>query len=622
MTSETAERFAFKAEIQQLLDILVHSLYQDEEVFLRELISNASDALSRVKLELLKGQAALDASVELGIWIEGNEAEGTLAVRDSGVGMTREELVENLGTIAQSGARSFVERLRELNGGSASSQEVIGQFGVGFYAVFMVADEVTVTSRSYQPEAEAAFWRSSGQGSFEVGPAEMEGRGARVELKLKESARSYARAARLREIIREHSNFVAYPIYLKDGGEWQKVNEQTALWRERPQGVSEETYREFYQQRALDPEPPLRTIHFTADSPIQFYALLFIPSTRERLPWRNEDYGLTLYARKVLIQENVKDLLPPYLRFIEGVVDSEDLPLNVSRETVQATPLVSRIRRALTGRVTSELTRLAEEDSAGYERFFRAFGVFLKEGVATDASAQGLADLLRFSSSKSGGGLTSLEGYLGRMKALQKELYYLLGDDPGVVAGSSHLDPFRARDLEVLYLTDPVDPFLLMGLSEYRGHPLKSVDEAGLELPEGETPRLETPADEGFISLGAFAKRILGRRVSGVREGKLLTESPARLVSPSGATNFYRAQRLMGREVSLPERILELNPKHELVRMLAERLEADADDPLLPLLVEQLFENELLKEGLHPNPAEMAPRIQKLMAALSREKQT
>ena len=625
MPSDTAEHIEFKAEIKQLLDILIHALYTEREVFLRELVSNASDALSRVKLELLKSQAQVhDPEAELAIWLEPEPEKGRLVVRDSGVGMSQQELVENLGTIAHSGAKAFVEHLRELNGGdSASSREVIGQFGVGFYSVFMVADQVRVTSRSARPEAEAAYWRSDGQGSFEVGPAAMEARGTRIELELKEDARAFAQPERLRDIVKRHSNYVPFPIYLRAGDGWERLNSQSALWRERPQTVSSEQYASFYQQLTFDHEEPLRTLHVTADMPLQFYALLFLPRRRERLLLRGaDDYGLTLYARKVLIQEKFKGLLPPYLRFVEGVVDSEDLPLNVSRESVQATPLIARLRKVLSGRVSSDLEQFAQEDPEGYQDFFREFGVFLKEGVASDpSSAQVFVNLLRFPSSKAeAGALTSLRDYVQRMKREQQDIYYLLGDDLKVAASSSHLDPFRERDLEVLFLTEPIDSFLLMGLSSYEGRPLRNIDEAGLDLPETGPQPLETPADEAVVSLTAFAKQVLGERVAAVRSSKLLTASAARLVNPAGgeSASFQRAQRLMGREVSLPKRILELNPRHALVKALAARLEEDANDPLLPVLIEQLYENELLAEGLHPNPAEMIPRIRQLMDAASK----
>lgn len=607
---------AFQADVERLLEILVHSLYREREVFLRELIANASDALSRVKLELLQSRTVHDPQVELAIYLEADEAALTLTVRDSGVGMTQDELLENLGTIARSSARALLELERA---GEATGGELIGQFGVGFYAAFMVAETVTVTSRSARPEAEAAFWRSSGQGGFEVGPARQEARGTAVELKLKPEALEFLRPERLREVVRKHANFIAYPIYLKEGDDWVKLNAQSALWREPPGGVDEATYAAFYRQLTLDAEPPLRTIHVRADTPIQFYALLYLPSRRDPFFGLRDEHGLALYARKVLIEPHAKALLPPYLRFVAGVVDAEDLPLNVSRETVQDTPLVARIRKVLVARVLAELARLAEDDPEAYGRFFREFGGFLKEAVATDpSSSQGFVELLRFPSTKTdakaeAGELVSLASYAARMKPEQKAIYYLLADDLAAAADAGSLDPFRQRDLEVLLLTDPMDTFLLMGLGEYRGTPLKSVSEAGLELPGA--PQIEVPLADEFIALAAFAERRLGERVAQVRAGRLLSQSPARLLSPAGDTGFYRAQRLMGREVAVPKQVLELNPEHALIRTLARRLAA-GDEALPGLVLEQLYDTELLAAGLHPNPAAMVPRLQRLLAFL------
>ncbi len=627
-TSKKAKQIEFKAEIKQVLDILIHSLYSEQEIFLRELVSNASDALNRFKVESLKsGNNVLDPSAELGVWIVADKEANTLTIRDTGIGMSQEDMTTYLGTIAHSGAKNFIEAMKSLNkGDTKSTTDVIGQFGVGFYSVFMVADEVTVTSRSFEPEAVASYWKSSGEGSYEVGEAEKAERGTTIEIKLKEDAKEYAETYRIRQIIKEHSDFVAFPIYLEEEsyaeetkGEkvFNQVNAQTALWRERPADVDDDKYKSFYQQLTFDFQEPTKTIHFQAEMPIQFYALLFIPSRRDYKMFQKQDeYGLKLYARKVLISENFKELLPPYLRFIEGVVDSEDLPLNVSREMVQNTPMVARIKKALVGRISTELERLAKDDEV-YKKFYSEFSVFLKEGIASDAgSTEKFVDLLRFSSSATeADNMTSLNDYLGRMKEDQKDIYYVLGDSKAVVSRSSHLDYFKKNDLEVLFFTDPIDSFMIMGLNEYQGKQLKSIDDAELELPEEEN-KIETPKDEGVIALIAYIKQTLGDRVEDVRESKVLTDSAARLLSPAGAGNsgYVRAQRLMGQDFEVPKRILELNPKSDVIKDLAARYTANKEDALLPIFVEQLFENELLAEGIHPNPADMIPRLQQLMS--------
>lgn len=632
----------FRAEIQQLLDILVHSLYTEREIFLRELISNASDALNRVQFEMLTNREVVDEKAELAVWIEADEANRTLIIRDTGIGMTREEMVENLGTIARSGAKNFLQALSEADRKKQGiTTDMIGQFGVGFYSVFMVAEKVTVTSRSYRPGAEAAVWSSTGQGTYTIAPADKSSRGTTVEVRLKEEAKEFAQAYRLRQVIKTHSDFVAFPIYLKEEKpaagdkeagkeEYSQVNQQTALWRQSPRDVEDEKYKSFYQQFTLDFGEPLLRVHTSADAPVQFYALLFVPSKRDyRLFGLKEDYGLKLYSRKVLIRENFKELLPNYLRFVEGVVDSEDLPLNVSREMVQATPLLEKIKAVLLRRISSDLESLAEEKPETYRTFWKEFGMFIKEGIAIDHDNRSkFVNLLRFQSSQgeNADDLVSLSQYVGRMKPDQKAIYYVIGDSYSVLAHSPHLEYFKKHALEVLYLTDPMDSFMLVGLTEYEGKPLKNVDDADLELPAADQPADEQPAEalpgDEFETLVARFKKVLGERVVDVRESKLLTDSPGRLVNPADAlnTSMQRVQRLLGKDYEVPKKILEINRSSGLIRDVSTRLSANPEDPLIDLLIEQLYESALLVEGIHPNPADMIPRIQQLMEAAARQR--
>ena len=623
------ETIAFKTEITQLLDILVHSLYTEREIFLRELLSNASDALHRFKLESLGQGEVADPALEPGIWIEPDADAGTLTVRDSGRGMSRDELVQNLGTIAHSGARRFAEAMKELNqGDSASARDLIGRFGVGFYSVFMVADEVEVRSRSLAPQEEPARWLSRGDGSFEVGAAEDCERGTEVRLHLKEDAREFLEPQRLRHIVRTHSNYVPFPIYLREDGAWTQVNDRTALWRERPGSVSDEQHRSFLGQLRFGAEAPLLTVHLQADVPLQFYALLYVPEHRDPMALRDPDGdGLRLYARKVLIEEHNRSLLPRWLRFMVGVVDAEDLPLNVSRETVQATPALSRIRTVLGKRVVGEIARLAEEDAERFERFLHEYGPFLKEAVATDPGRdERIPDLLRFTTTR--GRAVSLKDYVERMKDSQNEIYYVQADDVGSALASPHLEPFERRDLEVLVLEGPLDAFLPMGLPMYHDHALRDVGDADLELPDvPERDGAERPAGDGAAELDdALFDRLLerfrsslGERVAEVRESRLLERGPARLVAPAGApAGMERLRRLTEEGYQAAPRVLELNRRSELLRHLGERLRADPDDALLDELIVQLFETQLLLEGLHPNPAAMAARIERLLTAASR----
>jgi molecular chaperone HtpG len=616
-TNETIESFEFRAEIQQLLNILVHSLYTEREIFLRELVSNASDALNRVQFEMLTNRDVHDPDAELAIRLKVDEDARTLTVSDTGIGMTRDELVEDLGTIAHSGAAAFLQQLEQAQ---RPSVEMIGQFGVGFYSVFMVAEEVRVVSRSYRPGSEAVEWVSDGGTTYLLRPGTREGRGTDVVVKLKEDAAEFAQAWRLEQIVKKHSDFVAFPIYVGDSE--TPANRRAAPWRQSPSELTEEQYDDFYKHLTLDFEKPLLHTHLVTDAPVNIRGILYVASKRERgMLSVRADHGLKLYIHNVLIEEYNKDLLPAYFRFVDGVVESEDLPLNISRETVQSSPTARRVQRALTRKLTKELETLAEQEPEGYATFWREFGPFLKEGVATDAAAKGdLLPLLRFFSSKGDGALVSLAAYKERMSADQSAIYYVLGDDLKSVVHSPHLDYFRAHDLEVLYLVDPIDGFMIVGLQEYEGVPLQNVDDAGLELPEEDKAEVGTaeaiPEADFNRLVGRFVK-VLGDRVVEVRESKMLRDSPCRLVSPDDAPlrDMARVYRMLDREFEVPKRILEINRRHPIVANLAHLVTLTPEDEIIDATIEQLFENQLLVEGLHPNPAEMIPRIQKLMEA-------
>ncbi|MBL8155770.1 MAG: molecular chaperone HtpG [Anaerolineae bacterium] len=618
-----AETFTFQAEIQQLLDILVHSLYTEREIFLRELVSNASDALNRVQFEQLTNRDILDADAELAIEIHVDEAANTLTISDTGIGMTHDDLVNNLGIIARSGAKAFIEAMKQ-SGSAAPSTDVIGQFGVGFYSVFMVADKVRVVSRSHLQDGQAFAWESTGGATYTIEPGERESRGTDVTVYLKEDAKEFASAWRVKDIIRKHSDYVAFPIYV--GDEEEPTNKQQAIWRQDPKEISAEQYDDFYKMLTFDFEKPLRHIHMRADVPLQFYALLYIPSSTERgiLSPRKEP-GLKLYARKVLIQDYSKDLLPEYLQFVQGVVDSEDLPLNVSRESVQANRVMANLKKTLTSKVLSELKRMAQKDTAEYLKVYKAFSRFIKQGIAVSPMDRSdIEPLLYFQTTRgSAEDWASLEDYVGRLAANQEDIYYIIGDDYASGSRSPHLDAFRQRGIEVLYLVDPVDPVLLMGLPDFKGRKLRNVDEADIdlsaigELKEETAPPRESLADDTFEALrGRFAEG-LGERVRDVRASKTLTGSPARLISDEAdpGRNMFRLNRLLDREVELPIKILELNPRHPLLHNLSGMVAANPENPLIDVVIQQVFETALLQEGLHPDPASMAERLTLLMQA-------
>ncbi|MDT8304693.1 MAG: molecular chaperone HtpG, partial [Anaerolineae bacterium] len=604
--SEHPSDYRFQAEMRQLLHILVHSLYQDREIFLRELISNASDALTQMRFEQLTNQNVVDPERELAVHLRVEERDGEkwLIVEDSGIGMNRDEIIENLGTIAQSGARAFLERLDE---GEVSAGDVIGQFGVGFYSVFMVADLVRVVSRSYRPADEAVSWVSRGDDSFHVEGADKERRGTRIEIKLRDDAEEFASEWRLKEIVKRHSDFVSYPIYL-DG---EQINQQRPLWRRAPAEVEQDEYNSFYQQMTRDFQEPLAVIHLHADAPVHVRALLFVPALRDRgvLAARTEP-GVMLYSHNVLIQAYNTSLLPRWLSFVDGVVESEDLPLNVSRETVQSNRFIRQLGKVLRRRVVRRLEELAADEPEKYAQFWQQHSRTVKEGLATDPpDVETVMPLLRYDSSKEEG-LTSLDDYIKRMPEGQEAIYYVLGDDVRSVARSPHLDPFRERDLEVLYWVDPLDPFLAPIVSQYRDYPLRNVDDADLALPGAEDGAEEEDttsaaiADADFNRLvGRFVK-VLGDRVHEVRASQVLRRSPARLVSPEGTANreLQRIHRYLDQEYEIPRKILELNRRHPLVVDLARLVSSEPDAAVIDLAVEQLFESALVQEGLHPNP--------------------
>lgn len=642
MEATTANSYTFKAEVKQLLTILAHSLYKERDIFLRELISNASDALTRIQFEMLTNREVLDADAELAIRIETpdskeddadasndasndapNDAPKVLIIRDSGIGMTRADLERNLGTIAQSGARDFLSKLET---GKIEPGDMIGQFGVGFYSVFMVAEEVRVISRSHHlNESNAYAWISDGSDQFRIEPATKADRGTEIHITLKKDAEEYAQAWKLRQIIKKHSDFVRFPIFIGD----EQANQQTSLWRKNASEVSADDYKQFYQQLTYDFEEPLTKIHFSSDAPVNVRALLFISNKREKtMMSARKEPGVMLYSHNVLIQEYCNDLLPKWLNFVDGVVDSEDLPLNVSRETVQNNRVMKQLAKTIRARVLRELKSIAEKDADKYTAFWNEYGRAIREGIAIDHEAKDeTMPLLRYAASKSDGKLLSLEDYVKQMAEGQNELYYVLGDDLKSVAHSPHLDPFKARDLQVLYWVDPLDAYIAPMLNEYQGKKFRNIDDPELELPpiadkdEPENKESDSVTDADFGILISRIKQILGDRIVDVKASKVLKDSPIRLVSPKDDMDRERGRlnRFFDREYKVPKKLVEINRTHPIITDLAKMLNHPLGSELVDLSIEQMYDSALVQEGLHPNPADMLPRIQRLMAmALNR----
>jgi molecular chaperone HtpG len=613
--SDVAEKqeFAFQAEIKQLLHLLAHSLYQSKEIALRELVSNASDALDKMRYVSLTDQAHRD-DAPLEIVIEGRKDERLLIVRDNGVGMTHDELVRNLGTIAHSGSLEFLKNAASQSKGDLS---LIGQFGVGFYSAFMLADNVRVRTRSYQ-ESQGWEWESDGSGTFRVAPAEGLPRGTEVILHLKDDVSDFADDSRIRSIVTRYSSFVPHPIRV--GGE--VVNSQKPIWVEPKSQVTEEQYQQFYQHLThRTNESPLWHLHLAADSPIQFRAILYCPPTNmELLGFGRVEHGVSLCAKRVLVQNDCRELLPDFLRFLYGVVDSEDLPLNVSRETLQDNTVIRKIRNTLVKGVLDKLQKMSEESPDEFRTFYQQFGGPLKEGVASDYTHRDrLAKLLRFTSSRTEGtGTVSLDEYIKRSIPDQKAIYYLGGPDLASVKKSPNLEIFRRRGIEVLFLTDPIDEFVLSSLHTYDGKDLTSIDAADIDLPGTDSevePKTEPESKGGLTRVLDLFRSALGDRVKEVRESKRLTDSPCCLVNADGSlsTQMQRLLKMANKDFPAAQRIFEINPSAPLIRRLTS-LSANPDhDEFIKKCGLQLWSNALLLEGALTEPEELVSRSQSFM---------
>lgn len=608
-TMETKE---FQTEIRQLLDIVINSLYTDREIFLRELVSNAADASEKLRYIQLTGQEIKDKDQPLEIRITPDENARTLTIEDAGLGMTKEDLIENLGTIAHSGSKAFIQRLAEA--GDKKDVNLIGQFGVGFYSAFMVADKVTLTSRSYQLDAQGYRWESDGKGSYSISEEEDLPRGTRITLYLKEDAVDFSKTETVKRVIKQYSSFVPYPVLVNE----DKINTVQALWTKNKNEITDEEYTEFYKFIANAYDEPMFKMHFSSDAPININALLFVPKENlERFGFGRMEAGINIYCKKVLIQEKSKGILPEWLRFLRGVVDSEELPLNISRETMQDSALVAKLNKVVTSRFLKFLESQAKTEPETFKDFWKEFGIFIKEGAANDFTHRNdLVKLLRFESSKTTEGeLISLADYLERMKEGQEAIYYVNGPSREVIEAGPYLEVFRDKEYEVIYTNEAIDDYVLNTIGEYEGKRLISADQADLNLPENEPSNEDSESrltEEEVKDFNTWFKEILGTKVTEVRESKRLVESPAIMVSPFGTHSMQRMMQLMNRDLQdVAPGILEINPKHALIQRLNKLRKQE--DSFAPLAAEQLFANAQIAAGIIVDPRSMVNRLNNIL---------
>jgi molecular chaperone HtpG len=619
----------FEADVSQVLHLVIHSLYSHKEIFLRELVSNASDALDKLRFKALTSEALYEGDTELAILIHADREAGTLTIEDSGIGMTQEELVRDLGTVARSGSRAFLEQLAQQGKKDA---RLIGQFGVGFYSAFLVADRVEVVSRAAGEGNTAHRWVSEGKDTFTVAAAERTKRGTAITLHLREDQKEFLDGWRLRDLITRYSDYVSHPIRLQDEKSTETVNRGTALWQRPKAEITDEQYDEFYRHLAHaggsgmpdgeGKDTPVARTHFKVEGTQEFAGLLYVPRDRPfELRFGMKHRGVRLYVKRVLVMDDCEEIVPEWLRFIVGVIDSDDLPLNVSREVLQLSSAVKTIKKQVVKHVLDALDGVAQDKPDDYQAAWRAFGPMLKQGIATDFEYRArLAKLLRYEST-AGDALTSLADYVQRMKDGQDAIYYAIGESRKALEGAPHLEGPRKRGFEVLLMTDPIDEWAAESLRAFEGKNLVSVMRADLKLGDGDEAKTKA---EGELLRPLFdrIRAVLGARVTEVRASDRLTDSPSCLVLSGAGPHGYveRLLREAGREVPKTARIFELNPQHDIVHGLQALVEkGDAEAPRAAEWIELLYDQALVAEGAPiEDPNGFARRITSLLSAVSR----
>jgi len=606
-----SEKFEFQSEIKQLLDILVYSLYKNKDVFVRELISNAVDALNKMQFERLTESEAQDKNRELRIDISFNSAQNKLIIEDTGVGMTRDELINNIGTIAHSGTADFLKKLSQSK--DQDQVDLIGKFGIGFYSVFMAAEEVRIITKSYQKGSPAYLWISPGGTDYTIEETVKKKQGTRIEAVLKKEEKKFLEKDTIKQIISRYSKFVPFPIYI----EGEKIEVAQAVWTQPKSSLSEKDYFDFYKFFDNTAEEPETYLHLSSDAPVQFNAILFIPRfSLENFGLIKAEPGVDLYSRKILIQKGSRDILPDYLRFIRGVVDSEDIPLNISRESIQNNIRIDKIRKHIIKKILQHLESIKKRNRSKYLKIWEKFSRNLKEGVAVDfENKKKLARLLLFHSSlEDNFGYTDLSAYIRRMKPDQKEIYTLSGLDLEAIDRDPALEAFKKKDWEVLYLDDPLDEFVIEHLGEFEGKTFKTAAAAEIELEKERAPSKSADA-ESVNKFTAYLKKLYRDQVLDVRVSKRLVDSPAILVQPQGgpSVQMEKILKMANKEYSFSKKVMEINPESPLIREMIRIYKQNPESETLRNLSLQLLDNMLLREGVIEKVDTVVPRIQEIM---------
>ncbi|MBU1044980.1 MAG: molecular chaperone HtpG [Candidatus Omnitrophica bacterium] len=611
MAKNNVQTFEYKAEMKQLLHLIIHSLYTHPEIFLRELVSNASDALNKVKYRQLTDSNILDKDTELAVKITVDSKKKTFSIEDNGIGMNQEDLTKNLGIVARSGTMEFLQKIKEEN---KQAGDLIGKFGVGFYSVFMVADQVVVETRHADKDSKGYRWTSAGEASYSIEEIDKKERGTKISFTLKETAHEFAEEFRVKEIIKKYSNFSDFSIFLgKD-----KINTVEALWRRREKDVNEEERNEFYKFITNDYEDPQSYLHLSVEGAgAEFRALLFIPSKAQfDLMRLHQHKTIQLYSNKIMIMDNCKDLLPEYLQFIRGVVDTSDLPLNVSREMIQSSQVMGKIKEVLTNKIIKWLQEMADNETEKYLKFYKTFGPLFKMGLNSDfVNREKLIDLLRFeTSTQKQGEMSSLKDYTQRMPESQKEIYYLAGDNREFAERNPNLEYFKKNNVEVLFLLDQVDVFIMPSIPEYDKKPIKSIDKGDIEInnPADKAEQKEDKLSESLIGL---FKETLKDKVEDVKISKRLVDSAITLVSGKNAMDpqMERMMKMMGQEMPASKRILEVNIDHSVIKNLSRKYLADPSDFFIKKCITQLYESAQLVDGELSSRTEYVKRMMEIM---------